>query len=78
MLVAELEDDLVHWSLAIQKQGLTVVWETIIQNYQEIHGVIYGSMRSVGSIVRVWCDQVMNQHQELLLLCVQIIKQVRN
>ena len=67
MLGKEAEKDLVQWALAMQKQGLPVGRDMIIQKAQEIQCLMYGALRSVGLVGRRWCDQFMNRHQELTL-----------
>ena len=54
------EKDLVQWALTMQKQGLPVGPEMITQKASEIHRYTFGSMRSVGSVGRGWCDQFMS------------------
>ena len=49
------DKDLVKWALAMQKQGLLLGWDMIIHKASEIHRQMFGSMRSVGSVVRGWC-----------------------
>ena len=49
------DKDLVKWALAMQKQGLLLGWDMIIHEASEIHRQMFGSMRSVGSVVRGWC-----------------------
>ena len=44
------EKDLVKWDLAMQKQGLPVGQETIIQKAYETHQYKFGSMRSIGLV----------------------------
>ena len=42
------EKDMVQWALAMQKQGLPVGQEMIIQKASGIHRYMFGSMLSVG------------------------------
>ena len=46
--------------------------ELIIHKASEIHCYMFGSMRSVGSVGRVWCDQFMSQYGELTLRASQV------
>ena len=47
-----VEKGLVQWALAMQKQGLLVGREMIIQKASEMHRYMFGSMQSVGSVSR--------------------------
>ena len=49
------EKDFVKWALAMQKQGLPVGRDIIIQKAQEIHHYMYGYLHYVGSVGRGWC-----------------------
>ena len=50
MLVEVADKDLVQWDLEMQKQGLLVGQEMIIQKSSEIHHYMFVSVRSVGSV----------------------------
>ena len=63
MLGEEIERDLMQWDLDMQKHGLLVVQEMIIQKDQEIHRLMYVSTRSVGSEGRVRFSLFMNRHR---------------
>ena len=68
------EKGLVQWALAMQKQGLPVGWEMTIHKASETHRYMFGSMCSVGSVGRGWCDQFMSRHGELTLRTALVIK----
>ena len=53
------EKDFLKWALAMQKQGLPMGQDMIIQKVQEIHHYMCESMHSVVSVGRGWCDQFM-------------------
>ena len=78
MLGEAADKDLVHWALAIQKQGLPVGQEMIIQKASEIQRYMFGSIRSVRSVGWGWCDQFMSRLFELTLITSQVIKRARN
>ena len=50
VLVEEAYKYLVQWALVMQKQGLLVGWDIIIQKDQEIHCLINITTSSVGSV----------------------------
>ena len=50
MLGKEAEKYLVQWSIFMQKQGLPVILEMIIQKASEINRYMFDSMRSVGLV----------------------------
>ena len=72
------EKDLVQWSLVIQKQGLLVGRDMIIQKASEIHCYMFGSIRSVGSVGWGWCDQFVSRQGKLALRTAQVIKRARS
>ena len=67
-----------QWDLVMQKQGLQVGWKMITQKVYEIHLYVFGSMCSVGSVGKGWCDIFMSRHGELTLITNQVIKCARN
>ena len=73
-----VDKDLVQWALPMQKQGLPVGREMIIQKNYEINRYMFGSIRSVGSVGWGWCDQFMSRHGELTWRTDQVIKRARN
>ena len=78
MLGEAAEKDLVQWDLAMQKQGIPMVREMIIQKASDIHRYMLGSICSVGLVGRGWCGQFMSPHGELTLRTAQVIKRARN
>ena len=62
----------------MQKQGIPVGHDMIIQKDQDINFLMNGSTRSVGSVVRVWCDQFINQLRGFTSRSEQSTKQARN
>ena len=61
----------------MQKQGLPVGRDIIIQKAQEIHHYMYVSLNYVGSVGRGWCKLFIILHCELTLRLTQVIKLVR-
>ena len=61
----------------MQKQGLPMEQDMIIQKVQEIHHYMCESMHSVVSVGRGWCDQFMIWHQKLTLRTAHAINQAR-
>ena len=61
------EKDLVQWALAMQKQGLPVGRDMIIQKASKIHRYMFCSIRSVGLVGHRWCEQFMSRQREVTL-----------
>ena len=53
------EKDLLPRALAMQRQGLPVGWDMMIQKAQEIHCYMYVSLCSVGSVGLGWFKRFM-------------------
>ena len=67
VLVEATEKDLVQWALAMQKQGLPVGRDLMIQKASEICRYIFGFMCSVGLVGHRWCDRFKNRHGEVTI-----------
>ena len=68
---------LVQWTLYMQKQGLPVGREMIIQKASEIHRYMFVSMRYVGLIGWGRCERFTSRHGKLTLRTAQVIKRAR-